>query len=870
VPTRPPVVAAVVGVFVDGLLVGLLALAFLASLLAASPAWAQTAPELRPTRGPFITDAARAGDADATAVELNPGSLGLLPAGDLQLVGAAAGESTSLGRRGAGLYWGAPVFSGSALGLGLTWVAGAPEVGIDRHTTFRLAYALRLGRGAAIGAAWAHIWGGAFGGTNTFDLGLSLRLGRFVGIGATIEDVGTPTANGAPVSLPRLWNGELVLRPLGTDRLEIAAGAAHAGTESWHDVAARARLSVLLIRGLRLYGEGEAFPTAAGRAFQTGSGGYAGLGLALDFDHLGVLAGVYANQPGGMDWGTSVAARVHVSGERSPPLAAPAYVARVSFDRIHDDREFVALVERLRGLAVDPGCLGVLFKIEEVDLGLARIEELRGLMAFLRASGKKTFAYAPSPSTKSYYLATAADAVLLHPAGELAITGLAQNVTFYKGAMDRLGVHVDLVRIGAFKGAMEPYVMTEQSPDVRANKNLLLDDVFARLCAQIADDRSRAGHRMDAAEVKVLVDRGIFTPGEAQLVGLADGVVAEGDIEPLLAKLFHRANIRVRDPDPSPLAPGFWPGRRIAVVLVDGTITDGPNQELPFGLGSFAGSDTLASALEECRRDPTVGAVVLRVNSPGGSAFASDVLARGIVKLREAGKPVVVSMGDLAASGGYYISAPADVIYAEPSTVTGSIGIFGFKVDVGRLMNLLGVSVETYRRGTHADYQSPYRPWSEAELKLAMDQIRHLYELFVDTVATGRKSRGLTAGRVDELGRGQVWTGALAESFGLVDRMGGVSEAIDEAARAGRAPLGPDHLPQIVVLPRPPGGLLGLLSGLATEAAGEGAAATPQPVLTPAALATPEGRAAARLLAPLFIGGGSGYLARLPFDIDLR
>jgi protease-4 len=855
-------------------------LAFLAGMLAASAARAQIDPELRPTRGPFITDAARAGDADATAVELNPGSLGLLPAGDLQLVGASAGDSTMLGRRGAGLYWATPVFAHSAIGLALNEVAGTePAVGIDRHTGFRLAYALRLGRGAALGAAWGHIWGGRYGGTDTIDLGLSLRLGRFAGLGVTVEDAGAPHPAGVP-GAPRLWTGELVLRPLGTDRFEAAVGATHVEGDVWSAIAPRARLSVVLTRGLRLYGEGEAFATSimtatttsTPRAFQAGSGGHVGLGLAVDFDHAGVLAGLYATKPGGGgDWGPAVAARVHVSGERTPPVAAPGYVARVSFDAVHDDRAFVTLVGRLRGLAVDPGCLGVLFKIEELDLGLGRIEELRELMAFLRAHGKRTFAYAPSPSTRSYYLATAADAVLVHPAGELSLTGLAQNVTFYKGAMDRLGVHVDLVRIGAYKGAMEPYVMTEQSPDVRANKNLLLDDVFARLCAAIAADRSRAGHRMDAAEVKVLVDRGIFTPGEAQLVGLADGVVAEGDLEAVLARALGRAAVPVRDPDPSPLAPGAWPSRRIAVVLVDGTITDGPNQALPFGLGSLAGSDTLASALEECRRDATVGAVVLRVNSPGGSAFASDVLARGIVKLREAGKPVVVSMGDLAASGGYYISAPASVIYAEPSTVTGSIGIFGFKVDISRLMNLLGVSVETYRRGTHADYQSPYRPWTEAEVRLAMEQIRHLYELFVDTVATGRKSRGLTPARVDELGRGQVWTGALAQGFGLVDRMGGVSDAIDEAARVGRAPLGPDHLPQIEVLPRPPGGLLGLVSGLASEVAGEGALAPPPPpALAPAALATPEGRAAARLIAPLFIGGGSGYLARLPFDIDLR
>jgi protease-4 len=841
--------------------------------LAAVPARAQLSdPELRPTRGPLITDAARAGDADATAVELNPGSLGLLPAGDLELVGAVAGESTSLARRGAGLYWATPLFARSALGLGLTTVAGTdPLVGIDRHTTFRLAYALRLGRGAAFGAAWGHIWGGAYRGTDTFDLGLSLRAGRYAALGVTVEDVGAPRAAGFATALPRLWTAELVLRPLGTDRLEAAVGAAHAGGDDWNAIVLRARLSLVLRRGLRLYGEGEAAPSDTALAFRSGSAGRVGLGLAFAFDHLGALAGLYANKPGdGRDWGTSVAARVRVSGERSPPFAEPVYVARVSVEGIRDDRAFVALVRRLRGLAVDPGALAVLFKIDDVDLGLGRIEELRELMAFLRAHGKKTFAYAPSPSTRAYYLATAADAVLLHPAGELELIGLAQNVTFYKGAMDRLGVHVDLVRIGAFKGAMEPYIMTEQSPEVRANKNQLLDDVFARLVTQIAADRSRAGHRLDAAEVKVLVDRGIFTPGEAQLVGLADGVVAEADLEPLLAHALGRASVRLRDPDPSPLAPGFWPGRRIAVVLVDGTITDGPNQELPFGLGSFAGGDTLTAALEECRSDSTIGAVVLRVNSPGGSAFASDVLARAIVKVREAGKPVVVSMADLAASGGYYISAPANVIYAEPSTVTGSIGIFGFKVDVGRLMNLLGVSVETYRRGTHADFQSPYRPWTDAELKIAADKIRHLYDLFVDTVATGRKSRGLTPARVDELGRGQIWTGALAQGFGLVDRMGGVSPAIDEAARLGRAPLGPDQLPDIEVLPRPPGGLLHLVTGLATEVDAATGAAPPPPALMPAALATPEGRAAARLVAPLFIGGGTGYLARLPFDIELR
>ena len=223
-------------------------------------------------------------------------------------------------------------------------------------------------------------------------------------------------------------------------------------------------------------------------------------------------------------------------------------------------------------------------------------------------------------------------------------------------------------------------------------------------------------------------------------------------------------------------------------------------------------------------------------------------------------------MGDQAASGGYYISAPADVIFAQPSTISGSIGIFGSKVDVRQLIDTLGVNVETYRRGAHADYLSPYRPWTEAEVKIAGDKIRHLYGLFLDTVASGRRARGLTVARVDELGRGQVWTGALAQSVNLVDQMGGLSAAIDEAVRRGGVPLGRDQLPEIEVLPRSTASAVKRLIGLATEAG----APPPPPAITPAQLLTPAGRAALQLVAPLLLGGGIDYQARMPYDIDIR
>src|SRR5665213_3117924 len=497
-------------------------------------------PELRPTRGPLITGAARAGDADATAVELNPGALGLLPAESFELIGAVADDGTTIPRRGAGVYWATPFFGHSALGLGLTHVTGAADAGIDTHTAFRLAYALRFLRGASLGVAWAHLWQGAFAGTDTFDFGLSVRGGRYLALGVTVEDVGAPHPAALSVALPRLWNGELALRPLGTDRLEVAVGAAHADGDHWRRLVPRARLAVRLTDGLRLYADAQTSPRGGELAFAGGSDTRASIGLAVDFDHLGAAVGLHGYFPGAGGDGAGVAARLHVDGERRPALAAPSYVTRVSLDGIRDDRAFASLVRRLRALAVDPAVAGVLFKLEDLELGFGRVEELRDLIALLRARGKKTFAYLTFPSTRGYYLAAACDVIVLHPAGELALTGIAQEVTFYKGAMDRLGVRLELIRVGAFKGAMEPFILTEQSPSVRANKNQLLDDVFTRVITAVAADRSRAGHRLEAADVRALVDRGLFTPAEAAQAGLSDATIAENDLEPYLARALGR------------------------------------------------------------------------------------------------------------------------------------------------------------------------------------------------------------------------------------------------------------------------------------------------------------------------------------------
>jgi protease-4 len=831
-----------------------------------------------------IPNAARAGDADPTGVQENPAQLGLLRAPGLDVAIDLSSRNAPLPGRGLGVFAATPIFGSSALGFGLSRVGSNVRFGTEAHTTMQLGYALALGRAASLGASWVHVWGSPFAGADTFDLGASARFGRWAALGVVVEDVSEPKgaapAPGLPrLELPRLWAGELVVRPLGTERFELAVGASHVEDQPWRWVAPRARFALTVVPGLRFYATGTTLPRGTQYAFASGADYAAELGLAVDFDHAGLTAGARGAWPGtnGGDDGAGASFLLRAEGVRREPLVAPAVVIRIALEHVSSDAAFLELVRRLRGIAADRAVAAVLLKIDDVPVGLGRIEEVRDLVALLRARGKRVYAYGSFPSTREYYLATACDEIIVHPAGTLSLTGFSQTVTFYKHLMDTVGVNVDLVRIAEYKGAMEPFVFEEQSAPVRANKNDLLDDVYRRLVAAVSRARTAGQRVLDEARVRALIERGIFTPFEAELVGLVDAVKDETELEGYLRISLGRPLVAIRDSDKSPTHEP-WPWRRVVVVLADGTIVDGKSRRFPFG-EDLTGADTLVEALEECRRDSSVGAVVLRVNSPGGSAFGSDVVARAVRRLRSAGKPVVASMGDMAASGGYYISAPTDAIFAEPSTISGSIGIFGYKVDIRKLMATLGLGVETYRRGQHADYQSPFRPWTDDEIKIAAEKIRYFYDLFIGTVAEGRKAQGLTRARVDEIGRGHVWTGAEARGLGLVDELGGVAAAIDRAAALGHVPLHRDGLPELKVLPRPTGGLLQLLVGLdATSLSGPSgdASAAAMPAVAPelellrSRLARPGLTSALRLLAPLLFGDGSGIEARLPYDLEIH
>src|SRR6185369_6297504 len=317
--------------------------------------------------------------------------------------------------------------------------------------------------------------------------------------------------------------------------------AVHVEGDRWRATAPRLRAAGRLVTGLSLFAEVETLARGTDYAFAGGADYRVTGGVRVDSDHLGAAAAVRTAQPGagGSAWGGSFLVRA--SGDRYPAAIELGHVERVAISDIASDRDFVSLSVRLRALADDAAVAGVLLKIGEPGVGLARIEELRDLVALLRQRGKRTFAYTVFPSTRDYYLASACDTIIVHPAWAISVNGLAQNVTFYKKAMDRLGVDVQLVRIAEYKGAMEPFVMDQQSEPVRQNKDAILDDVFQRLVGAVVEDRRRAGAAgagaaaagLTADRLRALIDRGLFTPPEAQAAGLVDVVADETDLPAL-------------------------------------------------------------------------------------------------------------------------------------------------------------------------------------------------------------------------------------------------------------------------------------------------------------------------------------------------
>ncbi len=469
-------------------------------------------------------------------------------------------------------------------------------------------------------------------------------------------------------------------------------------------------------------------------------------------------------------------------------------------------------IGRLDAAAEDENIAAVILRIEQLAVGRGKLNELRAAVARVREADKPVWAVVTSAQPAEYLLASACDRIVMPESGTLILPGVRAEMTFYKGLLDKLGVQFQMLQMGKYKGAAEPYSRSEMSEPLRESLDALVDDAYESLVETVAADRGLKDY-----QVKTLLDVGLFTARAARQAGLVDEIVYADQVEQRLARELEADKLRLVtdyhrkkvDTDFSGLTGmmklfGLMMGgrqaetataaKKIAVVYAVGPIMEGKNSTDLLG-GQSVGSATMVEALRTAADDDKVAAIVLRIDSPGGSAIASDLIWRETIRIE---KPIIASMGDVAGSGGYYIAMGADEIFAEPGTITGSIGVVGGKLVLGGLYEKLGVTTEVISRGKNTGLFSSTEAFTPEQQQALSGMLREVYRQFVAKAAQGRK---MDVERLEELAQGRVYTGRMAAEIGLVDRLGTLADAVAAARQA--AGISEDEKVEILMLPRP-------------------------------------------------------------------
>ncbi len=463
-------------------------------------------------------------------------------------------------------------------------------------------------------------------------------------------------------------------------------------------------------------------------------------------------------------------------------------------------RSFAGLLTQLRKAKVDSRIGAVLLDINFPGIGWGKAAELRDAIKDVRSAGKPVYAYMELGTNREYYIATAAEKIYMPPTGDLYVNGLAAEAMFYKGSLDKLGVEAEVIQIGPkYKNAPDQYTKTKMGEGQAEVMNAIVDEYYNTLATAISESRGKT-----VEEVKSMIDSAPHNAVQAKELGLIDDAIYREQVYELLKqKLGYAAETKLRTigysayKEVTPSSLGLNNGEKIAIIYTSGIINIGSSNSNPLS-GEMVGSDTVVKAVNDAANDRSIKAIVLRVDSPGGSALASDLMWYALENAK-AKKPVVVSMADVAASGGYYIACNANKIVAEPTTITGSIGMFMGKPVLKGMYEWLGVSNEYVMRGKNAGIFRETEKWTPEE-RTKMEEMANnvYYSNFVPKVAKGRNK---TNEEVNTLGQGRVWTGTQAKENGLVDEFGGIEKAISIAKELANLPADKDV--KRVVFPAP-------------------------------------------------------------------
>ncbi|HEY3816128.1 MAG TPA: signal peptide peptidase SppA [Polyangiaceae bacterium] len=802
-----------------------------------------------------------ASDDTSQAIVVNPANLAFLPAPEARWTFVYC--PSDVAKVGCGHSWEAatPLFFGLATGLRVDLVqpagnAGFPYVGSD-YAWLTWALAAKLGENASFGVSFDHSYSqnAYVDNLNGITAALDWRPNTHFGFAAVARDFNRPssalvaaTAGGGPCASPNDTSGclpvldgryslAMAFRPTGRRNVDIGLEVQYwQGVDQWIP---RGTVGVDIPSLGRVFASGEigARGTLGTAGLEVHWGGLSAGGGALFGDGLG-SSGTAAG------YGS-----VAIAGYSQPGIPTPARAVWLRIEETPGTRSHVALLRKLWKLAEsnDVAAVTLVLRAEPAS-SFAHAEELADALRVLRAHHKKVLCSLEDGGARALYVCANADRTVVSPAGGVRYAGLKAQYIYLKGLLDKIGVKAEFIRIGPHKTAPEQFTNEHAGPVAAADHEEMLhltESVFVRnlsIYRHLSEERIREETR-----------HGPFVAEEAKAAGFVDGFAFDDQLEQATKELTHR-DIAYQKYSDETLAPSTFGSRgKIAILYLDGDIVDGRSQHIPLVDMKLVGSYSMADSIKQLREDGTVRAVVLRIESPGGSSLASDVMWRELSLLAKA-KPLIVSMGSVAASGGYYVASASKDIYALPLTVTGSIGVFYGKADVSGLLGKLGVTIDTYKTAPRADAESFFRGFTPDETRELEHKVDQFYDTFLDRVSQGR---GMSKEAIDAVGRGRVWTGQQALERHLVDHLGGLREALEDARSSAYLPADAP----IVEYPPQSTSLLDLALKLAS-----GSAESDHSAL--AAMQTleslpPAVRAIARAVAPLLVYRTDEALARM-------
>jgi protease-4 len=790
------------------------ALGLAACSLLSATAWAQF-PANQPTRLPALGKSPVTND-DSSALVQNPGNLAFLPASELRWSSIYLNENARVPWQGHALAFAFPLpFFNATTGLRIDLVSppdggAGPLFGNDRlYQWVTWGLAVRPSDSFGIGfslqrsysdLAQAH-------GLFSWSAGITTRPSDYFGMAFVANDISAPT-NSSGGFIDRSYDVALSLRPVRSRAIEIGLAGKIVDAEDayWSP---SATLGVDIPQLGRLRGgvsfldpdngieQSEWLASASMSFYLNGTGG------SMELTGGSLFGGALGDGVSGKAH-ENLATEVAFKGYREPNGASPpTFALRIRMESTPGVREHTTLLRRLWQIAEEEPAIGaVVLELRTAPAGsMAHVQELRDAVYLLRQSGKKVLCHLEDADGASLYLCSAADRILINPAGGIRFAGLRARYFYFAGLLEKLGIKADFVRIGAHKSAPESFTRTGSSEVARDDKIDLLQQHERHLTLGIAH-----GRKLTVEQVRERVAKGPFVAIEAKTAGFVDGYAFDDELESETARLMGQP-VRLVDDERGEFAPRFNgsnPG--IALIYVDGDMVDGRSKTIPLVGMRLVGSYTIAESIKKARENPLIGAVVLRVETGGGSAMAADVIWREIERTTKI-KPVIVSMGTAAASGGYSIASPGTRVFANPLTITGSIGIFYGKADVSELLRKLGVNVEVYKTAPRADAESIFRPFTDNEKTELKRKVWQFYDVFLQRVSEGRK---LTKEQVDAVGQGRVWTGEQALQHKLVDELGGLRQALAYARQVAGLP---DHAP-IQELPLIETSIIGRILGI--------------------------------------------------------